>query len=626
VSLADEYLEKKSSFRWWDKEARDNINGNIWNTVDHLIREQYHHEVNYMHQLRMYSSRHASVFYGQDFSAMIDPGQIIRMNAIKSCVDTATAQIAAERSRCMHLVSGGDAELARKATKMDKYVLGVLLEANHYPISLDSFRDGNVWGSGEEKWYTRGNKIICERVPTTEIIFDDNECRYGSPRNIYQVKDVDADEFAYRFKKNKEEIRGSSLLREEMYNFDQGLHRPITAIEAWHLPSGPGAKDGLHAIITSDAICLVEPWEHDCFPFTKWDWQTAPFGYNGMGLTEELTPIQIEINFIAQKVQRIFNLAGGIVWTEKGSQVGRMNNRDLVQKHYKGRPPVFQQMGSVPAEMFNHMDRLYSRCFEQSGVSQMAAQGTRPPGIESGEGLRVLYDIGSRRFRHTSQRWADYHVNASKQVVRCSEEILARGGKVEIVGPGEKYIENLNYADIRLPENSYLVKRFPVSLLPDEPAGKLETVSKIMQMVGPDMAPQFIGLLTGMPDVERIVKRFTAPLDAAESIVQRILATGEYEPPRPNMNLQLLLDMAVKEMNFGYVEGVPEERLSVLQRFIDDIGFLQERMMPPPMPGGLPPEGMGETLPGQPPSPEAMATPPAVPPVGPPPTGAPPVQ
>jgi len=607
MSLADQYFDERETCPWWDKSVRSTIHEEIWKTVEHLVHEQPHYEANDMHLLRMYSNRLASAFFGQDFAAQMDSGQVIKFNTIKSCVDTTIAQIAAERSRCMHLVQGGDRELQRKALANDKFVLGIFMETNRYAVANDVFRDGDVWASGFEKWYTRGNKIMCERVPSTEVVFDDNECRYGAPRSLYQIKDVDANQLADRFKKKRQAIRGSKILREEMYDFG-GLSRPVTAIEAWHLPSGPKATDGVHAIVTSDAVCLVEVWKWNFFPFHKWDWVTAPFGYRGMGLVEDLSPIQIEMNFVAQKIQRIYNLAAGVVWTEKGSQTGRLDNRDISVRTYKGRPPVLQQLGSVGGEFFQHIDRLYGRAYEQSGISQMAATGA-PAGVESGEARRVLYDISNRRFRHVSQRWADGSVEAAKQVIRCAEEIIARGGDIEVVGPGDDYIENLSYRDIRLPENSYLIKRFPVALLPDEPAGKLEVVSKLMQMVGPERAPELMGLLTGIPDLESIVGRMTAAYDAAESTVQRVLETGDYEPPRPGMNLQLLRDIAVKELNKGYFLQIPEERLAAVQRLLDDIGFLEDQMAPPPPV----PQEIDNSLPGVPPSPEAQAIPPTAP-------------
>ena len=609
MSMADEYLEGLASPFWWKKENRRDVHSHVWATVEHLIKEQQHYENMYTHLLRMYSSRMASGFFGQDFSIAIDPGNIIRMNAIKSCIDTSVAQIAAERARPMHLVQGASHTLRDKAEKNDKYVLGIFTALKHFPLSLDVFRDGDIWGSGWEKWYTRGNQIVAERVPATEVVFDDNECRYGTPQSLFHVKDVDPDMLADRFKKKKQEIRGSKILREGMYDYG-GLHKPVTAIEAWHLPSGPQAKDGLHTITTSDAQCLIEPWTENVFPLQKWDWQTPPFGMLGLGMAEDLSPMQIEINYIAQKIQRIFNLAASRVWIEKGSQIGRLDNKDISVGHYKGRPPVIQQLGSVSGEFFNHLDRLYARCFEQSGISQLQAQGLKPAGLDSGEALRVIHDIGSRRFKHVGQRWADYHVECGKHVQRCSDEIVRRGGKIEIVGEGGDAVEKLNYADIRLPENEYLIKRFPVSLLPDEPAGKLELVAKIVQMVPPEMQPQFMGLMSGIPDVEPIIKRMTAPYDAACSIVERILTTGTYEPPRAGMNTQLLMDLATKEMNHGWAVGIPEERLEVLQRFIADIGFLEEQMQPPP----VPPDMAGAAaLPGAPPSPQAQATPPAPP-------------
>lgn len=607
---------------WWRKEYRGDIYSHIWKNVDYLLKHQSYYANQHVHLLRMYSNRMASSLFAEDFSSAMDYGQIIRLNMVRACVDTAIAQIGAERSRTMHLSVGADSELQRKAKQNDQFVVGLLNKVKHSAVALDVFRDGAVWGSGWNKWYTEGNNIKCERVPATEMVFDDHECRYGKPQTLYQVKDYDPDILAERFPKKKKAIKGSAILRDGMYA-EGGIAKPVTAIEAWHLPSGPNAKDGLHSIIVSEDKLLIESWDWRDFPFTKWDWMTAMFGLPGIGMVENAESIQVEINFIAQKIQRIYNLAGSVVWLEKNSGATKPDNRDFQVRRYTGRPPIIQSLGTVGGEFFNHMWRLYAQGFDEAGISQMFSEAGKPADLESGEALRVHRDIGTRRYKHTSYRWADFNsMDTTEQIHRCGREILARGGDIELVGEESGQAYKLSYKDIVLPKNGYLIRKHPVGLLPDEPAGKVAMLGKLAEMFGPEHTPHFMQLIADIPDLESVIDRMAAPYNAAITTIQRILETGDYRKPRPHMNLTLLRDLGTKELNLGYVKEISEDRLEALSRFLDEVDWLEEQRAPKPMPPVMAPGA--SMMPGSPqPTPQAEAMAAQLPPG--PPLGQPPM-
>lgn len=59
-----------------------------------------------------------------------------------------------------------------------------------------------------------------------------------------------------------------------------------------------------------------------------------------------------------------------------------------------------------------------------------------------------------------------------------------------------------------------------------------------------------------------------------------IMAKGEYVPPEPGMDLKLAEKLANQSYLKGRAENLPEERLELLLRYIDDIERLRKLMLP----------------------------------------------
>lgn len=594
--LPDEY--------WW--KVKKNPHNEVFGTVEFLLQNQQHHRNAFSHFLRLYSNRLATGYLGQDFITSFDDGSKIKINVVKSCIDTAVAQIAAERSRPMHLSRGGSYKLRKKVERLDQFIIGNFMREQHYIKALDVFRDSALFGPGWEHIHHFEDNIYLTRVPAAEMLVDDNDAKYGTPRQLFRVVDADRDQLIELYG-NKNEIEDATNIKEEDET-SQSIVNPCTAIEAWHLPSGPNAKDGRHIICVSNKTLLDEEW-NDPFPFGLHVWNPAPYGILGIGAAEELASIQIEINYIAQKIQKLMTLATSMVWTEKGSSVAPVNNMDWAQREYRGKPPIFQTTAAVSAEYFSHFDRLYQRAYEIVGISQLQAQGVKPAGLDSGEALRVHHDIASRRFKHTGQRWAQFHCDVGERIVEAARRAKNDGYDIEVLSPGDRVAKSVKFSDVDVDRKDYCVRVHPVSLLPDEPAGKIQRLQELAQAV-PELAPYLPALLSGVPDLESAVQTMTAPLEMAQQQIENILDGMAYEMPTPHMNLQLTRDMAVKNLLRAQIDGISEERQEVLRQYIDNIDTLTSMAAPPappPMvPGTIPEAPMG----GQPPpGPPGLPTP-----------------
>lgn len=591
-------LKAAVTSRWWTKDKND-AHSAVFATFEWLDERQSSRRQANLHYLRLYSNRSASAFGGVSYLDAIDLGDRIRLNVVKSAIDAATAQIATNRPRPMYLPIAGDYKKRKRAEGLGKFINGQFYALRQYHKALDIFRDACVFGTGFEKIYELDGRICSERVFPGEIVVDETEGKYGEVQQLFQHKHVNKDIIADMFPKKKGEIMMAPTIRTEA-EMDDSVADQCSVVEAWHLPSGPDADDGRHVICVQNCTLLDEEWEKERFPFAEFRWNTDPASYYGVGAAEELSSIQIEINYIAQKIQKLMTLATSMVWVQKGTGVSGVNNKDWAIREYTGRPPIFQTTSAVSAEYFVHLDRLYNRAFEIVGISQLAAQSVRPPGLDSGEALRVYNDIGSRRFQHTAQRWEQFHLDAAELILECARDIEDRGdGDIKVLAQGDRDVEEIEFKDVTIKKNKYSTRVWPTSLLPDTPAGKVEMIQRLVQAV-PGLAPHLISLLTGVPDLEYVANLESADLKIAEKMIHNILYEGQMESPFPEMNLMLTRKIATQSLLRADIDGIPEENQALLRTFIQQVDSLlamQQPPMPPPGMGGPPAPAPGGGMP-----------------------------
>ena len=576
------YLQEKF---WWDSDVNnpedlidgllDNLKKRIETRADHDVLHLSLFENYFNNALNPMAYRASSVY----------DDERVTFNVIASCCNTVTAKIAKTRPRPIFLTSGGDFSLKRKAKLLTKFVDGMFYQTDLYNVMQRVFLDSCVFGTGVLKVYIEDDEVKTERVFPSELIVDEYEARYGEPRQMFQRKIMPREVVMGLYPNHIDEISRANPCDPEDRHYNTG--DMIEVIEAWHIPSSKGSGDGRHVICIDGATLFDEKYEKSYFPFVTLRWSRRMLGYYGQGLAEQLRGIQAEINQLLLNIQEQMNLATPKVFLERGSQVAKeqINNQTWGIIEYEGQPPRFFVPQTVSGEVFSHLDRLYNRAYEISGISQLSATSLKPAGLESGVALREYSDIETERFVIVGQAYESAFLEIARQMIDLAKDASEQGKTYEVISYGDKEIEKIKWSDINLREDQYRMKVYPASLLPTTPAARLQTVIEMSQAGLIDKAET--RSLLDFPDIEQYNKLATAPLDEAEMLVEEILEKGKYYPPEPFSNLQLHLQFFQRAYIEAKINGAPEDRLDLMRRYMQECFKLLQPPAPPvaAMPG-----------------------------------------
>lgn len=551
----------------------------------------------------------------------------LTFNIIHSLCQAATSKIAKHRPAVSFLTEGGNYSQKRKSQLFGKLMQGQFYSMKMYPVAQKVFLDACITGTGVIKYYTEFNKIKAERVPIHEITIDPIEAETGNmPRQMFQTKKVSRHVLAEMFPEKKDQIISAANHDDDEYEEDERFSDMILCHEAWHLPSGPEAKDGRHVICINDVTLLDDVWEKDHFPFTFIRWTENPTSFWGNGLAKEIKGIQVEINKLLARIQEQMHLATPKIFIEDSSKIvqSHLNNRVFGAIKYRGTPPQFFVPRAVGNDMFAHLDRLVERAYEMTGISQLAAQSKKPAGLESGRALREFSDIESERFMVVGQAYEQLFLDASEQIINLIRDAYHESNSYIVSAFNQKSgLEKIKWSEINLDDDEYIIQVKPIGSLPQTPSAKLASVAE-MHMNG-FFSTEEAHQLLDFPDLEKANRMKTAFIDIIDKIIENILEKSKYTPPESYMNLEFGIARMQQAYNMSMLDDTPNNKLELIRRWISQAnGLLSQQKVPAPgqaasAPGPMAPGGMPLPPGLAPPPMGAMAPPPGMPPMGPPP-------
>jgi hypothetical protein len=442
---------------------------------------------------------------------------------------------------------------------------------------------------------------------------------YGEPRSLYQTKWVDRSVLRAKFPKFKQAIADAKSIDLDPaggMHFSQldPLADQVLVVEAWHLSSGPEANDGRHVICIENQLLFDEDWdEQDGFPFVFFHWDDPLMGFWPAGIAEEVTGLQYEINLTIERIRQALAFAVPRTFINKASRLatGQLNNDPMAIHYFVGEPPTFMVAQTVSPELVAQLDRLWGKSFQVTGVSELSASAMKPAGLDSGKALRVFADIQSKRFVDWSKGYQDFYLEVSRQLVRLMRRLAEDDADVDVVYRDPKRrgtAERIKWSEVDLDEESYILQAYPVSSLPNDPAGRMAVIDEMANSgwIEPSTAKR----LSGDPDIEAELALEDAPRDLLEQIFERMLTEGQYIAPEPFFDLQLALKLGALHYQKAVLGNVPEENLDLLRRFL----VATQQLMQPP----APPPGVAPPMPGPEagPMPPDMAVPPSPMPPG----------
>lgn len=577
--------DQPDNYRWWTHTDEFELAQDMFRVYQALEAQDKRRQDANLHHLRMYGNLPVEGVNPWDFNRYRDTEDRLTLNVIAAACDIATARIGKQKPAAKILPQGGNYTLRRKSKLMGRFLDAQFRISRVYEQSRRSFLDAAVLGTGCLKVFDTKTDIKVERVFPSEVLVDPMESLYGEPTQLFQRKWVPRDLLRHMYLQKKRKGKMGRYVRTAIEDatdgcdpsvgdFELKLKREtvgdqVLVVEAWKLPSAPGAGDGKHALVTESGPLFVEDYDKDYLPFLFFRWKERLRGFWGCGIAEELCSIQIEINRLLQRIQLAHKRLGvPLIFLDARSKVqeNALTNEVGAFVKFMGNAPTVATFQTTHPETYAQLDRLWTRAFDIVGISQDSAA----PAQESISGVsaQMQHEIGTERFSIQAQRFEELHIDLARQLIDKAKDVASRNPKFGLPSPNDKHsISTIRWKDVDMKQDEYIIQVLPVSSLPQLPGPKMDRVLLMLQagLVDPETARE----LLDMPDLEQFQDMARSASDNIDRIIEHILDEGIYEAPEPFMDIRLALKKTQAAYNKALSDGVPEENLQLLRDFMD---------------------------------------------------------
>lgn len=587
-------------YKWWNAGSKLDLSQQLVSTAAFLKMQQGYRYQQAALFATLYGNKPLTGYVGSNINKLPVgnrlPSDRPTMNVIQSCIDTIVSRITQSKPKPLFLTDNGDYKQRNLAKKMNNFIGGELYQTKAYELSEFMLRDASIWGTGDIKVIeTDDNRVGLERVLDIDLFTDPNDSfTYSATTQLYQIKLIDRDVAMERFPKYAAMIeKAEKGWVDSSGDYSQSVADQIIVVEGWHLPSGKKASDGMHAIACTNGLLFEEEWKKDKFPFVRLHSSPPIAGFVGQGSAERLAGTQREINKMLAVAQRAIQLnAVPRVWIENNGKTPKalINNEIGMVGTYSTSPPIFMTgtTGLAP-DYYEHLQRLIQYAYQQEGISALSAQAQKPAGLNSGEAIRNYDDLQSDRFAALVRRYENVFIDLSYQIIDKAKEIAERDGKYQTVYPDKHGIKEINFPDVKLLDDPFVIQCYDTSSLPKDPAGRQQRLSEWAQ-AGIITLKEY-RRLTGFPDLEQEDRLANAAEERILQVLDQIVETGKEMPADPDMDLSLASQTVVQYINLYSSAKLEEEKLQKLRDFKTSVQTLIQAATPPPMPalgGGAP--------------------------------------
>lgn len=594
---------------WWLDDEDDEEGHKQAQEIQGTIQFIAHHQNPRTEQLivstRLYGGSAAYNLLGTAFtranSVNSSPmSQRMHYNVIQSVVDTLVSKIAKNKVIPQFLTEGGNWNMQKKAKDLTKFVEGVFYKQEVDKKRSAQRRDCFVWGDGILHVYDHKGEVCVQRRPPHEFLVDQIESLVtDKPRQLHWIEIIERSELAARYPDKVDIIAEAGPASYQNIGGAGTAADLVTVSHSWHLGSLDDMSDGRYVVCLGDKRLSREIWTKSYYPFVWQHYSKRLLGAWGQGLAEQLQNIQGEINRLLICVQRSLWLGGTFkVLLENGSKVvsQHVNNEYGTIIHYTGTKPEYVTPPLIQPEIYQHIQFLIDKAYQQSGISQMSASSNKPAGLNSGRALREADNIEADRFLALGQEDERVTLELARQIIECAKDIYSYKKSYSVVFPDTKFTETIDWKDIKLKESEYVMKCFPTSSLPEEPAGRLETITEMMQ--AGLLSPRTGRRLLDFPDLQAQEDLSNVGEDLVCKLLEKIVNDGEYTAPEPFFDLQLCKTYALQYYNAAVFYGIEEERMAMLRQFMRQTDDLLGINQPPPPAA---PPGQPQAVPAAPP-------------------------
>jgi hypothetical protein len=147
-------------------------------------------------------------------------------------------------------------------------------------------------------------------------------------------------------------------------------------------------------------------------------------------------------------------------------------------------------------------------------------------------------------------------------ISQSAKQIADRDGKYVVKIPRKgRLFDQIDWKDIDLTEDEYVMKVYPISSLPNDPEGRLSTIQEYTQ--AGFMKPRTGRRLLDFPDLEMEEDLANSKEDYLHEIIEKMIEDGIYTPPEPFDDLDLALELSLDYYAYAKCNGVEEDKLDL---------------------------------------------------------------
>jgi hypothetical protein len=517
-------------------------------------------------------------------------------NLCRSAVDTMLAKVAKLRPMPEVLAQHGDWKALQRAKRLSQFLEGAFHKARIYQRWAKlTVRDALILGRAHLSVADVGERVVCERVYPWELYEDPWDAHYNDARNRYRVRSFDVGVLEKRWAAAKRKGLGAaSLLVDDGDTYSDSTTDRVDVLEAWHLPSEPGADDGRYVVAIEGATLVDEPWEDETFPFADLYYSDPLTGNMGQGLVELLEGYQYDTNVADEQIRASMKMLGGtLIISDDRSRVTDVEFRSgvggIIHTSGVGAPPTLFQPAPVHPQVYQRPRDLRDDAYASAGISQMSAAGTKPPGVDAAVALRMLDDIDTERHVVFARAYETWNVDVAALMIRAVKRIAERVGdyRVDVTMPGRSGLIPMQWREVEL--DGYELREFPASMIPHLPAARMQFLKELRDE-GDISRKTFIRQIHGL-DVDGEMDLETAHEALVEEQLTKMADTDAdvplveaYIPPPTQVDLEFAARRTQQMMSKLEREGAPEEVMARFRQYRAGVEDLIQRAAPPPAP------------------------------------------
>lgn len=509
------------------------------------------------------------------------------INVLKSCVDTIVSKISQAKVRPFFNSVRGDYMTIKSCRNAQDFFDAFYDRIGLYKSSPIVLRDALIFERGV--WFIDDDEMTVKRVLPWNAYVDPTEFHYGKiTRALLLEHQFPLTIVRQRYGDQSIEPGAGKSLAEKVKKFlgisDWTDKNHVDDFEIYYDLAGKKKY-----YLYGRRIFKVKDIDFDRSPFVFLFWTKPEKGIMTTGLIDDLYTLQVQVDELQLRIDDATrNSLFNTVFVPKGSEskATKISNQAGEVVEYMPGPtggaPVVSTPPPLSSEWRMLLNDTIQKMYEISGISQLSAQGKKPPGLNSGVALDTFEDIESERFNVILQNYIQAFIEIADAVI----DIFPDDAEVLPKSLGRDVVK---WKEIKKQRDLFNIQFSAGSALAKDPSKKLEQIQQLNAM---GILPrEMIAQLLEIPDLEGAYSAANASYDYAQHVVQRVAETGNMDfEPVANLDMlfaeavRWILRLAVDEKNQKYVEN--------LAAFIQAIQEKQEAVMnemtpPPPAP---PPE------------------------------------